>query len=55
MSKRIVIVSGGELDEEFTLSVLEEGYSHIIGVDKGMEFCISTRSSQVILWGILTA
>ena len=38
MSKRIVIVSGGELDEEFTLSVLEEGYSHIIGVDKGMEF-----------------
>lgn len=38
MSKRIVIVSGGELDEKFTLSVLEEGYSHIIGVDKGMEF-----------------
>ena len=33
-----MIVSGGELDEKFTLSVLEEGYSHIIGVDKGMEF-----------------
>lgn len=39
MSKRIVIVSGGELDEEFTLSVLQEEESgYIIGVDRGMEF-----------------
>ncbi|MGF0033502.1 thiamine diphosphokinase [Bariatricus sp. SGI.154] len=39
MSKRIVIVSGGELDEELTLSILEkqEG-EYVIGVDKGMEF-----------------
>ena len=39
MSKRIVIVSGGELDEQLTLSYLnheENGY--IIAVDKGMEF-----------------
>lgn len=39
MSKKIVIVSGGELDEEFTLSILEQPESHfIIAVDKGMEF-----------------
>lgn len=39
MSKRIVIVSGGELDEELTFSILEkqEG-EYVIGVDKGMEF-----------------
>lgn len=39
MSKKIVIVSGGELDEEFTLSILGQPESHfIIAVDKGMEF-----------------
>ena len=39
MSKRIVIISGGELDEKLTLSVLnEEEGQYIIGVDKGMEF-----------------
>lgn len=39
MSKKIVIVSGGDLDDEFTLSVLQdEERSCIIGVDKGMEF-----------------
>lgn len=39
MSKRIIIVSGGELDEELTLSVLKEKEnSYIIGVDRGMEF-----------------
>lgn len=39
MSKRIVIVSGGDLDEEFTLSVLQgKERSYIIGVDKGMDF-----------------
>lgn len=39
MSKRIVIISGGELDEKLTLSVLnEEKGQYIIGVDKGMEF-----------------
>lgn len=39
MSKRIVIVSGGELDEEYALSVLKEDSScYVIGVDKGMEF-----------------
>ena len=39
MSKRIVIISGGELDEEFALSVLNEAVANcIIGVDKGIEF-----------------
>lgn len=39
MSKRIVIVSGGKLEEEMCLSVLQgqkEGY--VIGVDRGVEF-----------------
>ena len=39
MSKRIVIVSGGRINEEFVLPILqEEGNKNIIGVDKGMEF-----------------
>ena len=39
MSKRIVIVSGGEIDSETALSVLEQPESrYIIAVDKGMEF-----------------
>ena len=39
MSKRIVIVSGGEIDAELTLSILEQPESrYIIAVDKGMEF-----------------
>lgn len=39
MGKKIVIISGGELNEEFALSVLEESMaSCVIGVDKGMEF-----------------
>lgn len=39
MSKKIVIVSGGELEEEFVFSVLEKMMpDYVIGVDKGMEF-----------------
>lgn len=39
MSKRIVIISGGDLDEEFALSVLkEEKDGYVIGVDRGIEF-----------------
>ena len=39
MSKRIVIVSGGEIDSETALSILEQPESrYIIAVDKGMEF-----------------
>lgn len=38
MSKKIVIVSGGKLEEAFILSVLEEGADCIIGVDRGLEF-----------------
>ncbi len=39
MSKRIVIVSGGEIDTELTLSILKQPESRcIIAVDKGMEF-----------------
>lgn len=42
MSKKIVIVSGGELDEQLALSYLDEkGDSYVIGVDKGMEFLYS--------------
>lgn len=39
MSKRCVIISGGELDEELTLSVLKQQEDRcVIGVDKGVEF-----------------
>ena len=39
MSKMIVIVSGGELDEEHALSVLKgEESCYVIGVDRGVEF-----------------
>ena len=39
MSKKIVIVSGGELEKEFVFSVLEKMMpDYVIGVDKGMEF-----------------
>ncbi len=39
MSKKIVIVSGGELEENHALSVLnEEDSCYVIGVDRGMEF-----------------
>lgn len=39
MSKKIVIISGGELDEKQVLSVLAQEESvYVIGVDKGMEF-----------------
>ena len=39
MGKRTVIVSGGMLEEEFVLSILEaEDTEFIIGVDKGLEF-----------------
>lgn len=39
MSNRIVIVSGGKLEEELCLSVLGESESqYVIAVDKGLEF-----------------
>lgn len=39
MSKRIVIVSGGEIDEEYALDILkEDAFGYVIGVDRGMEF-----------------
>ena len=39
MSKRIVIVSGGKIEDDFVLSVLENHEKeYIIAVDKGMEF-----------------
>lgn len=39
MSKKIIIISGGELNEKFVLSVLEKsGTDCVIGVDRGMEF-----------------
>ena len=51
MNKKIVIISGGELEEEFVLSILEkEENQYVIGVDKGMEFLYS----QIILLEILT-
>lgn len=39
MSKRTVIVSGGELDENLTLNMLKEQRTGcVIAVDKGLEF-----------------
>ena len=39
MNKKIIIVSGGMLEEEFALSVIKEDENaYIIGVDRGMEF-----------------
>ncbi len=39
MSKRSIIISGGELDEELTLSVLKEQQDRcVIAVDRGVEF-----------------
>ena len=56
MSKKIVIVSGGELEESFVLSELETLDSQfIIGVDKGMGISfIIIRYFQVILLEIST-
>lgn len=42
MSKRAVIVSGGELDEELTLREIgERGTGCVIAVDRGLEFLYS--------------
>ena len=39
MSKKIVIVTGGKLEEEYALSVLKKDESgYVIGVDHGVEF-----------------
>ncbi len=39
MSKKIIIVTGGELDEELTLGLLGDGQNdYVIGVDRGVEF-----------------
>lgn len=39
MAKNIVIISGGELNQEFALMVLKKAQANcVIGVDKGMEF-----------------
>lgn len=39
MKDKTVIVSGGSLDEEFTLSILcDPEVEHVIGVDKGLAF-----------------
>lgn len=55
MSKKIVIVSDGELEESFVLSELETLDSQfIIGVDKGRNFFIIIRYFQVILLEIST-
>ena len=55
MNKKIVIISGGELEEEFVLSILEkEENQYVIGVDKGMEFLTAIRFCQIILSEILT-
>ena len=56
MNKKIVIISGGELEEEFVLSILEkEENQYVIGVDKGMEFLYSqSDSAKIILSEILT-
>ena len=53
MSKKIVIVSGGELDEQLALSYLDEkGGSYVIGVDKGMEFLYSHHITPDYIVGV---
>ena len=52
MSKRIVIVSGGKLEEKVCLPLLEgqeEGY--VIGVDKGVEFLYNHQIMQDYIVG----
>ena len=39
MSKKIIIVSGGKLEEEVVIPILNDSdYAYVIAVDKGMEF-----------------
>lgn len=39
MSKKIIIVSGGKLEEEVVIPILNDSdYAYLIAVDKGMEF-----------------
>ena len=39
MSKKIIIISGGEIEDEHALSVLNEDDAYyVIGVDRGVEF-----------------
>ena len=55
MCKRTVIVSGGMLEEDFVLPILEaEETEFIIGVDKDSHFFMNIRSSRITLWEILT-
>ena len=56
MNKKIVIISGGELEEEFVLSILEkEENQYVIGVDKGNGSSFTAiRFCQIILSEILT-
>lgn len=52
MAKSIVIISGGELNEEFALSVLKkEGANCVIGVDRGMEFLYKNQISPNYIVG----
>ena len=45
MSKRIIIISGGELNEEFVLSILEkEENQYVIGVD--MRYGVPLQTSD---------
>lgn len=57
MSKRTVIVSGGILEKEFVLPILQsEETEFIIGVDKGLQFLIrKLGSNRIILSEISTA
>ena len=56
MSKRTVIVSGGILEKEFVLPILQsEETEFIIGVDKGLQFYTKMGSNRIILSEISTA
>lgn len=52
MSKQTVIVSGGSLDDKFTLSVLNSpDTEYIIGVDRGLAFLYQNRIKPDIIVG----
>ncbi len=58
-----LIISGGNIEDDFALKVLERPFDHIIGVDGGLEFCrrhqmvptkivgdFDTLSPQILEW-----
>lgn len=52
MSKKTVILSGGQLKEEFVEQVLRDGeYEEILGVDKGLDFLYHHKITPTYILG----